>query len=333
MDTDADRGALSGFRRLVNATIGATFALIVVGGVVRVSDSGLGCGPAGSGTEGWPLCGGRLVPFVETSAMIEYSHRLLAALVGVAMLAIAWQALRRLRGHPWLVRGSLAGAVLVLLQGGLGGLTVENNLDEVLVAAHLALAMLLLAVLLGLSWASRPEPHPRAARGLRPLAVAASALALAAIVSGGYMAGTQRYGTSEYALGDGAHLACGKEFPGCNGSFMPFGEARLVDIHLSHRLFVYLTVLGTLALIALALRQGAATRATRAAGVVLAAQVAAGALNVWLGEHEELIVAHLALGTLLWASLVAATLELLPAPRPAGRRLRPSEPDTPALPA
>ena len=42
------------FRRLAYLTAALTFALIVVGGVVRISDSGLGCGAAGSGTEGWP---------------------------------------------------------------------------------------------------------------------------------------------------------------------------------------------------------------------------------------------------------------------------------------
>jgi heme A synthase len=57
--------ALARFRRLLNATILATFALIVIGGIVRVSDSGLGCGTAGSGTEGWPLCGGRILPFLQ----------------------------------------------------------------------------------------------------------------------------------------------------------------------------------------------------------------------------------------------------------------------------
>ena len=43
-------------KRLVLATAIATFVLIIVGGVVRVSDSGLGCGPAGSGFHGWPFC-------------------------------------------------------------------------------------------------------------------------------------------------------------------------------------------------------------------------------------------------------------------------------------
>ena len=55
------------------------------------------------------------------------------------------------------------------------------------------------------------------------------------------MAGTQNYGRADYQLGDGAHHACGKEFPACNGDFMPFGQARLVDIHLTHRFFMYIT--------------------------------------------------------------------------------------------
>ena len=57
------------------------------------------------------------------------------------------------------------------------------------------------------------------------------------------MAGTQNYGRADYQLGDGAHHACGKEFPTCNGDFMPFGKARLVDIHLTHRAFMYLAAL------------------------------------------------------------------------------------------
>ncbi|MDX6662381.1 MAG: Cytochrome oxidase assembly protein, partial [Solirubrobacterales bacterium] len=42
MDSAPDR--LRRFRRLVNLTIAATALLVVVGGIVRVSDSGLGCG-------------------------------------------------------------------------------------------------------------------------------------------------------------------------------------------------------------------------------------------------------------------------------------------------
>src|SRR5437867_10838525 len=119
MQRVASRGEaddLARFRRLVSATILATFALIVLGGVVRVSDSGLGCGAAGSGTKGWPLCGGRVVPFLQENAVIEFSHRAAATIVVVLIALLALQASRRLRDHGWLVRGAAAAAVLVLAQ-------------------------------------------------------------------------------------------------------------------------------------------------------------------------------------------------------------------------
>ena len=60
------------------------------------------------------------------------------------------------------------------------------------------------------------------------------------------MAGTQNYGRADYQLGDGAHHACGKEFPTCNGDFLPFGMSRLVDIHLTHRVFMYLATIAVI---------------------------------------------------------------------------------------
>lgn len=333
MSIPKDRGGaaatLDRFRRIVNLTIAATFVLIVIGGIVRVSESGLGCGPAGSGTHGWPLCEGRLIPFIEMTSVIEYSHRVVAAIVGLLMLWIAYRAWRSLREHRWLVRGSIAGGVLVVAQAVLGGLTVENNLHEALVATHLGLAMILLGILIGLSWASRPArlgsaPPPRSP-AVRRLGIGASALVLATIVAGGYMAGTQNYGTEHRELGDGAHMACGKEFPSCNGSFMPFGQAELVDIHLTHRALMYLTTIAILALILLARRRRIAGTALWVTGGILAAQILVGALNVWLGEHEWLIVAHLTLGTLLWGSVVAATLGFVRVPGPAEPGPEPGE--------
>ena len=110
---------------------------------------------------------------------------------------------------------------------------------------------------------------------------------LCTIVAGGYMAGTQNYGRADYQLGDGAHQACGKEFPTCNGDFMPFGQARLVDIHLTHRAFMYLAALLVIALVVVAIRRGGADALglgpRRRCSCV---QVLLGALNVWLDEYE-----------------------------------------------
>ena len=148
--------------------------------------------------------------------------------------------------------------MLVLAQGALGGATVEENLEEALVAAHLGLAMLLLgaAALPVRATGERGDASPTAARGCARSAIAASVAVLCTIVAGGYMAGTQNYGRADYQLGDGAHHACGKEFPTCNGDFMPFGEARLVDIHLTHRAFMYIAAILVLALVV----RGAAAR-------------------------------------------------------------------------
>jgi len=335
MHSVAPRGGqdLARFRRLVNITIVATFVLIVIGGVVRVSDSGLGCGPAGSGTEGWPLCGGRVVPFLETNAVIEFAHRAVAGVVAILILALAWQAVRGLRERRWLVRGSVAAAVLVLVQAALGGLTVENNLHEVLVAAHLALAMLLLGVLIALRRATEDgSPVPAEAGGLRPLAATALVLLFATIVAGGYMAGTEREG-AEGASVAGAHLACGTEFPTCAGKALPFGMGEMVDVHLTHRVFMYLAAIAVLALVAVARRRGVRTRAFPLAAVLLACQILLGALNVWAGEHGELVVAHLTLGTVLWGVVVYATMALVPVPESRRAPLRRVETEASATPA
>ena len=321
----------AGFRRLALATGLATFALILVGGVVRVSDSGLGCGPAGSGFNGWPFCNGDVVPGLDLNSVIEYTHRVLAGAVGVMMIVLAVLAVRHYRDRRGLVRASVAAAGLVIAQGLLGAATVEQNLDELLVASHLGLAMGLLALTLYV-WRECRDPgavepthssQPSEPR-LRTLSLVASALVFCTIVAGGYMAGTQNYGRADYQLGDGAHHACGKEFPTCNGGFLPFGEAKLVDIHLTHRVFMYLAVIAVSVLGLLALRRGYKRAAHLLAGL-LVAQVVLGALNVWLDEYELLILAHLALGTLLWAASMNLVFQLYAAREtvPAGARGQP----------
>ena len=57
------------------------------------------------------------------------------------------------------------------------------------------------------------------------------------------------------------------------------------------------------------------------APALLALQILLGALNVWLGERPVLIVAHLTLGTLLWATVVHAATSLLAVPADARQGL------------
>ena len=169
---------------------------------------------------------------------------------------------------------AIAAGVLVLAQAGLGGLTVEEGLHEYLVAAHLGLAMLFLGVLLALRrLGSEPQPaEPSGSRGLRALTVVAATLILATIVAGGLVAGTEGEGTpTEPVL---AHTACGEQFPTCVDRFMPFGEDRLIDIQLTHRLLMYLAAIAVIALVVVAIRRRAPSRSFLALGGLLVAQIA-----------------------------------------------------------
>ena len=346
MSTVTDRDARR-FRKLAYLTAALVFALIVVGGVVRISDSGLGCGPAGSGTEGWPLCGGGVLPAIDTNMIIEYTHRVLAGVVALLIAYLAWTAWRHRRSERLLVRVSVAAFALILFQAALGGATVEEGLKQELVATHLGVAMIQIGLVMTMgrlggprgatppSAASPPPPTlrlggTRALRVLTPLALVA---VLSTIAAGGYMSASELHGTGVEHRSVDAHMACGGEFPSCGGEFLPFGRSEALDIHLTHRAFMYIAVTILLALFATVLRQRRRldpasaeelTRMTGAIAAVLVAQVLLGAVNVWAGEHAWLIVAHLAVGALLWVALVAFALRLtaVPEPAPAGKRRR-----------
>ncbi|MGA9532831.1 MAG: COX15/CtaA family protein, partial [Anaerolineales bacterium] len=116
-----------------------TYLLIVVGGIVRVTGSGLGC-------PDWPLCYGRLIPPFEFTALIEYSHRLTASLTSPLILATTIYAWLRFRGERWLTRLSAISLVLLAVQVVLGGITVLTETPPNIVAVHLGNALLILAI-------------------------------------------------------------------------------------------------------------------------------------------------------------------------------------------
>src|SRR2546427_4159726 len=127
-----------------------TYLLIVLGAVVRITGSGLGCG------DHWPLCNGRLLPSLkDIPTVIEWSHRLVAAVVSMLVVGLALVG-RRLRGsgspEPG-VRAAYTAVVLLVIQVLLGAVTVKTGLTPVMVILHLATAMLLRATLIA---AARP---------------------------------------------------------------------------------------------------------------------------------------------------------------------------------
>ncbi|HEY5579210.1 MAG TPA: COX15/CtaA family protein, partial [Acidimicrobiia bacterium] len=140
--------------RLAGVTAGATYLLVVLGAIVRATGSGLGC-------PDWPTCHGNWLPPLERAALIEYSHRTLAALVGVmvvAVVALAWRSRGEDRRSWWL---SLTAMGLLLVQAWLGRQVVITELSAPLVGVHLGTAMALLAVMLIVALPdAKPESDP-----------------------------------------------------------------------------------------------------------------------------------------------------------------------------
>ena len=95
---------------------------------------------------------------------------------------------------------------------------------------------------------------------------------------------------------------------------------------------MYLAAIAVLAMAAVALARRAPSRAFWVAALLLLTQIALGIVNVWAGKHAGLILGHLALGTVLWSTVVYAGATLLPASEPASERLRRRE-VTGAVPA
>ncbi|KPK82595.1 MAG: hypothetical protein AMS25_01705 [Gemmatimonas sp. SM23_52] len=90
------------FAVLAFITAGFTYALILFGGIVPITGSGMGCG------EDWPLCNGQIIPPMNFETLIEYGHRLAAVLVGFLVLALAVYSVRR-RHTPGLAGRGISG--------------------------------------------------------------------------------------------------------------------------------------------------------------------------------------------------------------------------------
>ena len=170
---EADR--LARFRRFAFATCAATYLLIWVGGLVRVSGAGLGC-------PDWPRCFGRWIPptdvsqvppgidpslFNVTLAWIEYVNRLIGVSVGLLILGAALLATKDLRRYPGLLWPTWAAAILVAFQGWLGAQVVSSKLEPTVITAHMVLALIIVSLLVWVVVRAWRLEHPDDGRDAR----------------------------------------------------------------------------------------------------------------------------------------------------------------------
>lgn len=142
------------FRSALTSTI-LSYLLIFVGGLVRVSGSGLGC-------PDWPKCFGRWVPptnieqipahidstaFNIVLAWIEYGNRTLGVIVGISILLMTAIAVIYFRKNNKILLSSLLSLFLVISNGGLGAIVVSSILNPFIVSLHMILALFLVSVL------------------------------------------------------------------------------------------------------------------------------------------------------------------------------------------
>lgn len=311
----ASAGVSPAFQRLCIAASAVVLGLIVLGGVVRATDSGLGC-------PDWPRCHGSFIPKWEKHTLIEYAHRLTASVAGVlvfAALVFAWRAYRRL---PAVLYPATLAAALIIFQAWLGRETVVRELPEEVVTLHLGVALVTFSVLVTLAAAALAlgggqepplvAPEATLGAGFGRLALLAAALTFVLALVGAYVAGAD-YG-----------LAC-SGWPLCNGEVVPSGGVS-VQVVFGHRVLALLlgVIIAALALVGWRARAAAPAEAYLAGGAlaVYVLQVLVGAVNIWTRLADAASAGHLALATLLWLLLLVLNLRVhrLHLRLPAGRQ-------------
>jgi Uncharacterized protein required for cytochrome oxidase assembly len=278
------------FRRLAVLTAVFAYLLIALGGVVRVSGSGLGC-------PDWPLCHGRPYPPPNLHAIIEYSHRTVGSVTGVLIIAtviLAWVVWRTRRPVvAWLATASLIG---VVGEGALGGVVVANELASWLVLVHLGLAMLILGFLVATAVMAMPPssiPDP-SFRRLAAIATGATYLLLL---------------TGSTVVASGTDAAC-RSWPLCGAGFTPdfTGANAFTMLHRGSvlvigALLVFVLVRGS--------RRPGLAAVSIATLAVLALEVAVGA-GAAVTDGALFNGFHVALATLVWAGILTTALLTLP---------------------
>ena len=303
--------------------------MVGVGGVTRLTESGL------SITE-WKLVTGTLPPLSEAAWLAEfekykripeyqqinagmsleafkgiyfweYLHRLLGRLIGVAFaLPLAWFAIRRAipQGYGLRLVGLL---VLGGLQGVIGwwmvtsGLAERTDVSHFRLAAHLLLALLILAALIWTALDLRGLERDPGYRPARVTGVAAltGLVLFIQLVFGAFTAGLNAgLVTNEWPLMNG------KFFPSEVLAVRPFLDALFNDpamIHWFHRWWAFVTV-GALIVLARRARAAGDRMASVAIHIAFGTQILLGIATVWTGVHIHVAVLHQIVGALVVAA-------------------------------
>jgi len=289
-----------GLHRFAVFTAAATLCLIVAGGLVTSTESGLS-------VPDWPTTYGQNMFTFPLSKMVggirfEHTHRLIASGVGMLTVVLAiWLARREPR--RWVRRLGYLALGAVVAQGLLGGLTVLLFLPPAVSVAHACLAQtffcltVAIAVVTSRSWKDRAPVSIRAAYAANPVARMAAATAVAVFLQL-LIGAVMRHTKAGLAIPD---------FPLALGRIVPPLTAFPVAIHFAHRVWALVVAACVAACVVRAFRSGrpgVRTTALWLAALVLV-QIILGAATVLTGKAVLVATAHVATGALLLGSTIA----------------------------
>lgn len=167
----------------------ATLVLLVAGAMVTSTGSGLS-------VPDWPLTYGQnpfTFPFSRWVGGIkfEHTHRLIASGVGLLTLILAFY-IGRVEDRPWMKKLGLAAALLVILQGVFGGITVRLNLPPMVSIVHATLAQCFFCVTVAIALFTSPAWRSSAAASgraspLRWISWVLFAAVFAQLLAGAYL--------------------------------------------------------------------------------------------------------------------------------------------------
>jgi cytochrome c oxidase assembly protein subunit 15 len=278
----APRLTPSRYRRITAIAVVFVAVIIVTGGAVRLSGSGLGC-------PDWPTCKGKeLIGATAYHARIESANRLFTGAVSVAVILAVLGALVRQpkrRDLTWLSIGLVGGVVAQIV---LGGLTVLFKLRPPFVMAHFLLSMLLLADAVVLHHrAGQPDDGTRRAVVPRELVLMGRVVVVCAAVAiflGTVVTGSGPHGGDEHV------------------ERLPF---LVPDVARAHGTSVMLFLVVTLLTIWRLHRAGAPASLMRAAELLVAvtvAQAAVGYVQYFTGVPVILVGIHIAGAAAVWSA-------------------------------
>ena len=151
----AEASAARWFLRATLVTVGLLWLVVVTGGLVRLTASGLGC-------PSWPLCSGQsAIPPAHYHSLIEFGNRVISGMAMIAAVITAVLAWRVPWTEGWIRRLAVAAAAGTVAQIPLGGLTVLLDLNPLMVMSHFLLAMAVVVCAVWVAFEGHRRVHDR----------------------------------------------------------------------------------------------------------------------------------------------------------------------------